>query len=106
MWQINWVTKEHNLGESKSENLISISTDGHVLQWSIHKGFESAQLMNLKRMLTNKQQAKKAKSKPIVNPTVPKHAVSAKPQMGGGEAYISQHAPGMGFDFWPKDSNM
>lgn len=25
---------------------------------------------------------------------------------GGGEAYISQHAPGMGFDFWPKDPNM
>ena len=24
----------------------------------------------------------------------------------GGEAFISQHAPGLGFDFWPLDPNM
>lgn len=110
VWQINWVTKEHSLGESKSENLISISVDGHILQWSIRKGFESTQLMNLKRMVSNKQSVKKNRSKPSMAPVSGhggKQASSVKAQMvGGGEAYISQHAPGMGFDFWPKDSNM
>ncbi len=102
--------KEHSLGESKSENLISISVDGHILQWSIRKGFESTQLMNLKRMTSNKQQAKKKSKSMSIAPTSgrpSKHNVAAKAQMsGGGEAYISQHAPGMGFDFWPKDPNM
>ena len=94
------------MGESKSENLISISVDGHILQWSIRKGFESTQLMNLKRMTTNKQQVKKTRSKMSIAPTSGKHNVPPKAQVGGGEAYISQHAPGMGFDFWPKDPNM
>jgi hypothetical protein len=100
--------KEHSLGESTSENLVSISTDGHVLQWSIRKGFESQQLMNLKRQVTNKQPTKKAKSKMSLSPAthaakhVPKNAMG----QGSGEAYISHHAPGMGFDFWPKDSNV
>ena len=109
VWQINWVMKEHSLGESKSENLISISVDGHILQWSIRKGFESAQLMNLKRMTSTKQQMKRRSKSMSIAPTsghVGKHDVAAKAQLGGGEAYISQHAPGMGFDFWPKDPNM
>lgn len=100
--------KEHSLGESRSENLITISTDGHVLQWSIRKGFDSTQLMNLKRQISNKQHMKKAKSKASVSPASIKHGASPKAQMGpgGGEAYISHHAPGMGFDFWPRDPNM
>lgn len=118
VWQINWVMKEHSLGESKSESLISISVDGHILQWSIRKGFESSQLMNLKRMTNTKQQSFKKKSKAmsvIPGMHLGKHDVAGKSQsggggggggLGGGEAYISQHAPGMGFDFWPKDPNM
>lgn len=105
--------KEHSLGESRSENLISISTDGHVLQWSVRKGFESTQLMNLKRMVSTKQQVKKSMSKAKVSVSPgPGHAAKhgapskAHPGPGGGEAYISHHAPGMGFDFWPKDPNM
>ena len=94
------------MGDDKSEVLVSVSVDGHLLQWSIQKGFESMQLMKLKRMVTPKlqQEKKTAKSKrtrghparPRVNPDA----------LGQGEAYISQHAPGMGFDFWPRDSNM
>lgn len=107
VWQINWVMKEYSLGESKTENLISISIDGHILQWSIRKGFESTQLMNLKRMVSSKQQLKKSRSKNSLPSSGhgAKHP-SPKSQLGGGEAYISQHAPGMGFDFWPKDPNM
>lgn len=93
--------KERSIGDDKNENLVSISVDGRVLQWSVRKGFESSQLMKLKRMITPKPVDKKAKSKhgSRVNP-----AAAAQP--GGGEAYISQHAPGMAFDFSPRDSNM
>ena len=101
MWQVKWVMKERSLGDDRNENLVSISVDGRVLQWSIRKGFESSQLMKLKRMITPKPVDKKAKSKhgSRVNPAAAVHP-------GGGEAYISQHAPGMGFDFSPRDSNM
>lgn len=98
---MKWVVKERSIGEDKNENLVSISVDGRVLQWSIRKGFESSQLMKLKRMITPRPVDKKVKSKhgSRVNPT-------GVVQPGGGEAYISQHAPGMGFDFNSKDSNM
>lgn len=95
------------MGENKAENLVSISVDGKVLHWSIRKGFESTQLMKLKRMVKPKQQEKRTRAKPTptrVNPkAVPRQAGHSN---AGGEAYISQHAPGMGFDFSPKDSNM
>lgn len=110
VWQVSWVTKERVVGENKAENLVSISVDGKILQWSIRKGFESTQLMKLKRMVKPKQQQKKVKTKqtPIrVKPTVPtRNQQAAPPVNAGGEAYISQHAPGMGFDFSPRDSNM
>ena len=95
------MVKERSIGDDKNENLVSISVDGCVLQWSIRKGFESSQLMKLKRMNTPKPVDKKAKTKhgSRVNP-------AAVLQRGGGEAYISQHSPGMGFDFSPRDSNM
>ena len=101
VWQVKWIVKDRSMGDDKNEHLVSIAVDGRVLQWSIRKGFESSQLMKLKRMITPKPVDKKVKSKhgSRVNP-------SASVQPGGGEAYISQHAPGMGFDFSPKDSNM
>lgn len=90
------------MGEDKAELLVSISADGHILQWSIRKGFESAQLMKLKRMIAPKPVEKK--------PTKSKTGGSRKKATAAvttsGEAYISQHAPGMGFDFLPRDSNM
>lgn len=104
VWQVSWVLKERSMGDDKSEVLVSISVDGHILQWTIRKGFESTQLMKLKRMVTPKLQEKKT--------TKSKHAhghvarVNPATLLGQGEAYISQHAPGMGFDFWPRDSNM
>jgi len=91
------------MGDDKSEVLVSVSVDGHILQWTIRKGFESTQLMKLKRMVTPKLQEKKTtKSKHAHG-----HVTRVNPAtLGQGEAYISQHAPGMGFDFWPRDSNM
>ena len=101
------MTKDRAMGENKAENLVSISVDGKILQWSIRKGFESTQLMKLKRMLKPKQQEKRTRTKHTpsrVNPNTAPH--QAGQSNIGGEAYISQHAPGMGFDFSPKDSNM
>ena len=95
------------MGEGKAETLVSISVDGRILQWSIRKGFESNQLMKLKRMVTPKPHHSKKSTAPKS-----KHSpsrVNSKPtagSIGQGEAYISQHGPGMGFDFWPKDPNM
>lgn len=107
VWQVSWVTKERAVGENKAENLVSISVDGKILQWSIRKGFESTQLMKLKRMVKPKQQPKKIRTK--VAPSRVNFKVSSNQPRAvniGGEAYISQHAPGMGFDFLPEDSNM
>lgn len=84
VWQIQWIEKERGSGEEVSEKLISISTDGRVTQWSIRKGFESYDMMKLKRMPT-KYGSKKEKKV---------------------EAFISRHAGGMCFDFQQRDTNI
>ena len=45
VWQVKWLAK----GQERSETLISISTDGNVLQWSLKKGLLVSLLMQLKR---------------------------------------------------------
>ncbi|KAI8903795.1 WD40-repeat-containing domain protein [Gorgonomyces haynaldii] len=49
VWELKWVEKEGVLGEeqSKSEILVSISTDGRVTQWMIRKGLEFTVLTGL-----------------------------------------------------------
>ena len=94
VWQVSWIVKERLIGE-KAEVLVSISVDGCVLQWSIRKGFESSQLMKLKRVVEPKGEKK-----------VPGKPKQAQVDAGQGGAIISQHSPGMGFDFWPNDSSM
>lgn len=113
------------MGEDTSEVLVSIGIDGKVLQWTIRKGFESFQLMKLKRRLQTKQNEKKmSASKKILAQQQQK---MGKQKHGGGrrktqdkgaggmggatrtpeqEAYISQHAPGMGFAFSIGDTNV
>ncbi|CAG2202637.1 WD repeat-containing protein 78 [Mytilus edulis] len=61
VWQIQWIEKERGSGEEVSEKLISISTDGRVTQWSIRKGFESYDMMRLKRMPTKYGSKKRRK---------------------------------------------
>jgi hypothetical protein len=43
--QVKWLAK----GQDRVETLISISTDGNVLQWSLKKGLLVSVLMQLKR---------------------------------------------------------
>lgn len=46
VWQVQWVDK----GIERGESLVSISTDGRVVEWSIKKGLEESTLMVLKRV--------------------------------------------------------
>lgn len=120
VWQIDWIVKERTSGENTAEVLASIGVDGRILQWTIRKGFESLQLMKLKRMLQSKSSDKKlpqSKSKILQQQKLQKmqqqqKLKSKQKQVNNSgnieqqEAYISQHAPGIGFDFWESDTNM
>lgn len=45
VWQVRWITK----GQEGGETLVSISTDGRVLEWNLKKGLVVTTLMALKR---------------------------------------------------------
>jgi WD40 repeat protein len=44
VWEVQWVDRE-----SKGESLVSVSGDGRVIEWSMKKGLEFTELMQLKR---------------------------------------------------------
>ena len=44
VWEIQWIYKE-----GKEETLVSVSGDGRVIEWSLRKGLECAELFQLKR---------------------------------------------------------
>eukprot|EP00057_Strongylocentrotus_purpuratus_P025727 XP_011680201.1 PREDICTED: WD repeat-containing protein 78 [Strongylocentrotus purpuratus] len=92
VWQLQWVEKERgSSNDERVEVLVSISTDGRVAQWQIRKGFESAELMKLKKTAkATKKQTTQAN----------------KDQKEKGEAFITRQAAGFSFDFYPKDSNI
>jgi WD40 repeat protein len=117
VWQIQWTIKERSFGENQTEALVSIGVDGRVLQWTIRKGFESIQLMKLKRMIqtkpANDQKLSQSKSKMLQQQKKQsnKKSKQKKGETDSGnidqqEGYISQHAPGLGFAFWESDTNI
>lgn len=121
VWQVEWVAKERSFGEDRSEVLISVGSDGRVLQWTLRKGIESIQLMRLKRLQYPKQAEKKvlsnlSRAQQTTQPQ-PKHKLKQsknqqaeqqqeKRNQEQDEATITQFAPGMGFAFDKSDSNM
>ena len=48
VWEVDWVGK--GSGNDKREGLISISSDGKIIEWSIKKGLESQELKVLNRV--------------------------------------------------------
>ena len=42
VWEVDWVGKSQN--SDKGEGLVSISSDGRIVEWSIKKGLESQEL--------------------------------------------------------------
>ena len=74
VWNLRWVRR----GTDGAEWLVSVSTDGRVIQWSTAKGLEHVELMSLKQALSS----------------------GAAPMK---EPIVSRRAPGMCFDFHPHD---
>ena len=72
--------KWHDQGSEKGENLISISSDGRIVEWSIKKGLECRDLLGLKK------------------PTNPN-------QKDDKEAAVFRNSVGFSLDF-PKDQYM
>ncbi|KAM4721514.1 dynein axonemal intermediate chain 4 [Rhinophrynus dorsalis] len=89
VWQLKWIEQDKGtLGEDKGETLVSICADGRITRWHIRKGLDSNDLMKLKR--TGSERSRK----------------SSTDKERKGEAFISRQAPGMCFDFLPKDTNI
>ncbi|XP_072130795.1 dynein axonemal intermediate chain 4 isoform X2 [Mobula birostris] len=89
VWQLKWTEQDRNSkGDEKEGTLFSIAADGRIAKWTLAKGLESSDLMRIKR--TSVQTAKK-----IITDKEKK-----------SEASISRQAPGMCFDFHPKETNI
>uniref|UniRef100_A0A8C5T0V9 Dynein axonemal intermediate chain 4 n=1 Tax=Laticauda laticaudata TaxID=8630 RepID=A0A8C5T0V9_LATLA len=86
VWQLRWVEQDRGTsGEDKGEILVSISADGRITKWFVRKGLSCTDLMKLKRTTAEKK----------------KSGAERK-----SEALISRQAPGLCFDFHPKDTNI
>lgn len=48
VWELSWIGKG-NKGNEKGESLVSISSDGRILEWDMKKELESTELMALKK---------------------------------------------------------
>lgn len=82
VWQLAWVDQ----GAERGEVLVSISTDGRVIQWNMKKGLEHVPLMNLKR---------------VAAPSSGKEGAAS-----GSEGIISRRASSLCLAFSYSDSNI
>ncbi|KAL4445579.1 hypothetical protein ABPG74_006130 [Tetrahymena malaccensis] len=48
IWELNWIGKG-NKGNEKGESLVSISSDGRIVEWNMKKELENTELMSLKK---------------------------------------------------------
>ncbi|KAM9129256.1 dynein axonemal intermediate chain 4 isoform 2-T2 [Pangshura tecta] len=88
VWQLKWIEQDRGTtGDDKGEILISISADGRITKWLIRKGLGCTDLMKLKRTASERKRLTGEKEKK-------------------SEALISRQAPGMCFDFHPKNTNI
>ncbi|XP_014378945.2 WD repeat-containing protein 78 isoform X3 [Alligator sinensis] len=88
VWQLKWIEQDRGTtGDDKGEVLISICADGRITKWLIRKGLGCTDLLKLKRIGSERKKITGEKEKK-------------------SEALISRQAPGMCFDFHPKDTNI
>uniref|UniRef100_A0A8C8VEA4 Dynein axonemal intermediate chain 4 n=1 Tax=Pelusios castaneus TaxID=367368 RepID=A0A8C8VEA4_9SAUR len=86
VWQVKWIEQDRGTtGDDKGEILISVSADGRITKWLIRKGLGCTDLMKLKRTASERKKLTGEKK---------------------SEALISRQAPGMCFDFHPRDTNI
>jgi hypothetical protein len=113
IWQLKWVDKERVAGEERVEVLVSIATDGRVVQWSIGKGceyngtlaktdFPSVTKTSLEQtavieLMLLKRTSKKGRK-----------GLDGSTNRGGkqSEALIARLASGQAFDFLASDTNI
>nr|XP_033771808.1 WD repeat-containing protein 78 isoform X2 [Geotrypetes seraphini] len=89
VWQLKWTEQDKVItGDEKGEALVSISADGRIAKWHIRKGLDCSDLMKLKRTGNDK------------------YRKSTSEKERKAEAFISRQAPGMCFDFHPKETNI
>ncbi|XP_058259097.1 dynein axonemal intermediate chain 4 isoform X2 [Hemibagrus wyckioides] len=82
--QVKWIDRVQGLSvEDKKETLFSVSADGRISEWFLHKGLDCADMLKLKR-IRNEKTEKPWKQEPL----------------------ISHWAVGLCFDFDHQDSNM
>ncbi|CAF1278778.1 unnamed protein product [Adineta ricciae] len=55
VWQITWNEQDRSSKIDNMEVLVSISSDGRVMQWTLRKEFEAMDLMHLKRYISSQQ---------------------------------------------------
>ncbi|XP_057194414.1 dynein axonemal intermediate chain 4 [Triplophysa rosa] len=90
VWQLRWIDHEKGRSsEDKEETLISVSADGRISKWFLHKGMKRTDLMKLRRTKDRSEKSTKVNT--------PKNRC---------EVLISRLASGPCFDFHPKDSNI
>ncbi len=90
IWQLQWVDQ----GDERGESLVSVSSDGRVIQWSIKKGLEHKGTIRFVQILTEKELMK---LKRVSN--------QGKMVQKKNEAFIARQA-GLCLDFNKKDTNM
>lgn len=92
-------------GQDSGEILVSISTDGNVLQWSLKKGLLVSLLMQLKRggAVNIIRDLYLLSDHPFHLFTYPLLYLPYPPFLQG-EGWISRQASGLCFDFAPNDS--
>lgn len=119
--QVHWLDR----GPEREEVLISISTDGQVVQWSITKGLEHTPLIKLKRIPRHAPGSSAARggagrsNNPNGLATSSSSAALlasnssalltngvAADAAGEHEAFISRSTGGMSFDFSEKDTRI
>jgi WD40 repeat protein len=75
VWGVQWIYQ----GDDRGESIVSVSSDGRVLQWSIKKGLEHTELTKLKRSSIKVDQK--------------------------SETILTRQARGLCIDFTPNDPN-
>lgn len=93
VWQVEWVDR----GSERGEALVSVSSDGRVVEWSTSKGLEHTELMRLKS-LGPKKAVKLPKDEAMSNALTKLNSKT--------EAFISRKASGMSISFSTQDPNV
>ncbi|KAG4095944.1 WD40 repeat-like protein [Neocallimastix lanati (nom. inval.)] len=103
VWDMKWVERERILGDeqSKGEILMTISTDGRVIQWNLNHGLEFTELMFMKRV--TEQDLPDSSNNNNNNKTENNVKLYKKKKI---PSFISRLAGGLCFDFNSKDSNI